>query len=124
MNEKKVTRGKKIASQNGEMHIARQHNVRGVTVAKDHGTNEFSPDELCTDSDEQWCDVGAVVERAVQPEQYESLKVGVSCRFPCSVEHLRNGKSFKIAHEMCRKELAEQLARGLEGLESPFSKRR
>lgn len=118
-----VTRGKKKSEkpQNGEMHVARSHNVRKVTVAKDHGTKKFSPEGLGLNAVEGALgEVGCNIERTVQPEQFEALRVGVSCRLPCSVDDLQSGKAFKVVHAMCRKELGEQLARGLEGLESPF----
>lgn len=103
----------------GELNVHREHKVRSVTVAMDHGSKQL----VVQSFDGPIAETGAVIERTVQPQQYESLKIGVTCRLPCSVDSLANGSSFKVAHEMCRKELSEQLARGLEGLESPFGAR-
>lgn len=125
MGKEKITRGKKKTSpQNGEMHVSREHRLNGVTVAKDHGSKEFDPEELPQSSiDSLVAEAGANIERTVQPEQYEALRIGVFCRLPCSLEDMKSGKAFKVVHAMCRKELSEQLQRGLEGLESPFKRR-
>lgn len=120
--EKKISRGKKISrSQNGEMHTTKEHKISGNVSYKDRATKAFSPEALGV-KDETVCEVGATVERTIQPQPYEALKIGVSCRLPCSFEELESGRAFRLAHAMCRKELQEQLARGIEGLESPFEK--
>lgn len=125
MGKEKITRGKKkVARQNGEMHVTREHKINSVTVAKDHGTEELGPDHLAQNTvDSLIAEVGVNIERTVQPQQYEALRIGVFCRLPCSLEDMNSGKAFKVAHSMCRSELAEQLERGIQGLESPFKRK-
>jgi hypothetical protein len=118
-----ITRGKKkptieSGTTEGEIHAYREHRINKVTVAMDHGSEQFT---VCH-FDGLIAEAGGIAERTVQTQPFESLKVGAFCRLPCSVQGLADGSAFKVANEMCRKETSEQLARGLEGLESPFKK--
>jgi hypothetical protein len=86
---------------------------RGKVLGKEAGSQSVKIDNpIQGPIAEVTCNIG----RTTQTIEYESLRVDVGGRLPCSIEDFKSGVAHKEIIQICREELRDQLARGTKGL--------
>ena len=96
----------------GEVAVTRELKRRSKTLGADQGAVKI-PVEADDPLDSE---VTFNIGHTMQTQQYENLRVDVGGRLPCTAEAFRNGEAYKELSGICRRELADQLARGTRGL--------
>lgn len=95
----------------GELSVTRTHQQRGKIIAADQGAGDFLVDSPGT------AVASGSLARAIQPAPYESFRVEVGGSMPCDPVALRDGTTHRELFGILRRELGEQLVRGMAGLE-------
>ena len=96
-----------------ELNVTRTYKPRSGKPVSDAGESELT--ERAPSAD-QIATATVCIGRTVQPAPYESLRIEVGGSMPCTPDDLADGTAHKRLIDVCRKELVEQLARGVDGL--------
>ena len=90
--------------------VAKKTRKKRNTVIEEFGERNIDIDDIL---DSDGLEVSCSISRTVQPVQFESIKVEVGVKLPCTVESIKDRTSFEKAFAICREEVEEQLRKGV-----------